>query len=152
LQAAALSRGVFLAYKTNYLKLNHIKWIIFTFCDLYYLLAYTSPEIIKHIAKTSINITIDTLVLCLVTLDYEIYIISKVIIVISCITDSENLINNKPFDKIDYDLIIMTPVYNNNKYTSYFYYKNTDFIKIYIYKNKTNTVDHTNDFCQEVET
>jgi hypothetical protein len=65
------------------------------------LLAYASPEVVKHIAKTSADITIDTLVLCLVTLDYKIYTISKIIIVISCIIDSENPINNKPFDKVD---------------------------------------------------
>jgi hypothetical protein len=65
------------------------------------LLAYASPEIIKHIAKTSADITVDTSVLCLVTLDYEIYIISKTIIVISRIADSENLTNNKLFDKMD---------------------------------------------------
>jgi hypothetical protein len=101
LQAAALSRGVFLVYKTNYPKLSYIKPITFIFCDLYYLLAHTSPEVIKHVAKTSADITIDISVLCLVTLDYEIYIISKTITVISCITNSENLTNNKPFDKID---------------------------------------------------
>jgi hypothetical protein len=46
----------------------------------------------------------------------------------------------------------MTPVYNGNRYASHFRYKNTDFTKIYIYKNKTNTVDYANNFCQEVET
>jgi hypothetical protein len=101
LQAAALSQGVFLAYKTNYPKPSYIKQITFIFCDLYYLLAYTRPEIVKHIEKTSANITIDILVLYLVILDYEIYTISKIIIIISCITNSENLTNNKPFDKID---------------------------------------------------
>jgi hypothetical protein len=68
---------------------------------LYYLLAYTSPEVIKHIAKASANITVDTSVLCLVTLDYEIYTISKVIVIISRIADSENPTNNKLFDKMD---------------------------------------------------
>jgi hypothetical protein len=101
LQAAALSRGVFPVYKTNYLKLSYIKQTIFILCNLHYLLAYTSPEIIKYIAKTSVDITVNTSILCLVTLDYEIYIISKTTIVISCITNSENLTNNKPFDKID---------------------------------------------------
>jgi hypothetical protein len=101
LQAAVLSRGVFLAYKTNYPKPSHVKRIIFTFCDLYYLLAHTSPEIIKYIAKTSADITVDTLVLYLITLDYEIYTILKVTIIISCIANSENLTNNKPFDEID---------------------------------------------------
>jgi hypothetical protein len=101
LQAAVLSRGIFLVYKTNHPKPNYIKQTIFIFCDLYYLLAYTSPEVVKHITKTSADITIDILVLCLVTLDYEIYIISKTIIVISCITDSENLTNSKLFDKVD---------------------------------------------------
>jgi hypothetical protein len=114
---------------------------------LYYLLAYTSPEIVKHITKASVDITIDTSVLCLVTLDYEIYTISKIIIVISCITDSKNLINNKPFDKMDWDLIIMILVYNSNRYASYFCCKNTDFTKIYIYKNKTNTIDYIDNFC-----
>jgi hypothetical protein len=93
--------SIFPAYKTNHLKPSYIKRIIFILCDLYYLLAYTSPEIIKHIAKTSADIIIDILVLCLVTLDYEIYTISKVIVIISCIVDSENPTNNKPFDKID---------------------------------------------------
>jgi transcriptional/translational regulatory protein YebC/TACO1 len=65
------------------------------------LLAHTSPEVIKHIAKTSIDITIDISILYLVTLDYEIYTISKVIIIISCITDSKNPTNNKLFDKMD---------------------------------------------------
>jgi hypothetical protein len=46
----------------------------------------------------------------------------------------------------------MILAYNNNKYTSYFRYKNTDFTKIYICKNKTNTVDYIDDFCQEIET
>jgi predicted MPP superfamily phosphohydrolase len=101
LQAAALSRGVFPAYKTNHPKPSYIKQIIFTLCDLHYLLAYTSPEIIKHITKTSANITIDILVLCLVTLEYKIYTISKAIVVISRITDSKNPTNNKLFDKID---------------------------------------------------
>jgi hypothetical protein len=100
LQAAALSRGIFLAYKTNHPKPSHIKRTTFILCDLYYLLAYTSPEIIKHIAKTSVDIIVDTLVLCPVTLDYEIYIISKITIVIFCITNSENLTNSKPFDKV----------------------------------------------------
>jgi hypothetical protein len=68
---------------------------------LYYLLAYASPEVIKHIAKASADITVDTLVLCLATLDYKIYIISKATIVISCITDSKNPTNSKLFDKID---------------------------------------------------
>jgi hypothetical protein len=68
---------------------------------LYYLLAYASLEVIKHIAKTSVDIIVDILVLCLITLDYEIYTISKAIVVISCIADSENLTNNKPFDKVD---------------------------------------------------
>jgi hypothetical protein len=68
LQAAALSRGVFPVYKTNYLKPSHIKRTTFTFCDLYYLLAYASPEVVKHIAKASADITVDILVLCLVTL------------------------------------------------------------------------------------
>jgi hypothetical protein len=68
---------------------------------LYYLLAYASPEVVKHIAKASTDITINILVLYLVTLDYEIYTISKIIIVISYITDSKNPTNNKPFDKMD---------------------------------------------------
>jgi hypothetical protein len=46
----------------------------------------------------------------------------------------------------------MTPAYNNNRYASYFRYKNTDFTKIYTYKNKTDTIDYTNNFCQEIET
>jgi hypothetical protein len=53
---------------------------------------------------------------------------------------------------MDWDLIIMIPAYNNNRYASYFRYKNTDFTKIYIYKNKTNTIDYIDNFCQEVET
>jgi hypothetical protein len=101
LQAAAPSRGVFLAYKANYPKPSHIKQTTFTFCDLYYLLAYISPEVLKHIAKTSADITVDTLVLYLATLDYKVYTISKVTIVISCIADSKNPTNNKPFDKMD---------------------------------------------------
>jgi hypothetical protein len=101
LQAAALSRGIFPAYKTNYLKPSYIKQITFALCNLYYLLAYTSPEIIKHIIKTSVDIIIDILVLYLVTLDYKIYTISKTIVVIPCITNSKNLTNSKPFDKID---------------------------------------------------
>jgi hypothetical protein len=68
---------------------------------LYYLLAHASPEVVKHVAKTSADITVDISVLCPVTLDYKIYTISKVIIVISCITNSKNLTNNKPFDKMD---------------------------------------------------
>jgi hypothetical protein len=56
---------------------------------------------IKHITKTSADITIDILVLYLITLDYEIYIISKTIVIISCIANSENLTNSKLFDKID---------------------------------------------------
>jgi hypothetical protein len=150
LQAAVLSRGIFPAYKTNYPKPSHIKRITFTFCDLYYLLAYASPEIIKHITKASADITVDILVLCLVTLDYEVYTISKAIIVISRITDSKNPTNNKPFDKVDWDLIIMTPAYNSNKYASHFCYKNTDFTKIYTCKNKTDTIDYIDNFCQEV--
>jgi hypothetical protein len=55
----------------------------------------------KYIAKTSTDITADILVLYLVILDHEIYIISKITIIISCITNSENLTNSKPFDKID---------------------------------------------------
>jgi hypothetical protein len=101
LQAAALSRGVFPAYKTNHPKPSHIKRTTFTFCNLHYLLAHTSPEVVKHIAKTSADITVDILVLYLVALDYEIYTISKATIVISCITNSENPNNNKPFDEID---------------------------------------------------
>jgi hypothetical protein len=101
LQAAALSRGVFLVYKTNYPKPSYVKRTTFTFCDLYYLLAYASPEVVKHIAKTSTDITVDILVLYPVTLDYKIYAISKTIIIISCITNSENLINNKLFDEVD---------------------------------------------------
>jgi hypothetical protein len=65
------------------------------------LLAYTSPKVIKHIAKTSIDITVDTSVLYPVTLDYEIYTISKTTAVISRIIDSENPTNNKLFDKVD---------------------------------------------------
>jgi hypothetical protein len=68
---------------------------------LHYLLAYTSLEVVKHVAKASADITIDTLVLYLATLDYEIYTVSKITIVISCIADSKNPINNKLFDKID---------------------------------------------------
>jgi hypothetical protein len=68
---------------------------------LYYLLAYTSPEVIKYIAKASADITIDILVLYPVTLDYEIYTILKAIIIISRITDSENPTNSKPFDEVD---------------------------------------------------
>jgi hypothetical protein len=101
LQAAVLNRGVFLVHKTNYLKPSYIKRITFIFCDLYYLLAHTSLEMIKHITKTSADITIDILVLYLITLDYEIYIISKTIVIISCIANSENLTNSKLFDKID---------------------------------------------------
>jgi hypothetical protein len=119
---------------------------------LHYLLAYASLEIIKHIAKTSADITVDTLVLCPATLDYKIYTISKTTIVISRIINSENPTNSKPFDKIDWDLIIMTPAYNSNRYASHFRCKNTDFTKIYIYKNKTDAVDYTDNFCQEVET
>jgi hypothetical protein len=65
------------------------------------LLAHTSPEVIKHIAKTSADITVDISVLYPVTLDYEIYTISKATIVISRIADSKNLTNSKPFDKMD---------------------------------------------------
>jgi hypothetical protein len=101
LQAAALNRDIFPVYKTNHPKLNYIKRITFTLCDLYYLLAYASPEIVKHIAKTGVDITINILVLYLITLDYKIYIISKITIVIFCIINSENLTNNKPFDKMD---------------------------------------------------
>jgi hypothetical protein len=68
---------------------------------LYYLLAYASPEVVKYIAKTSADITVNTLILCLVTLDYEIYTISKTIVVISCIANSKNPTNSKPFDKMD---------------------------------------------------
>jgi hypothetical protein len=68
---------------------------------LYYLLAHASPKIIKHITKTSADITIDTSILCLVTLDYEIYTISKTIAIISRIADSKNPTNNKLFDKMD---------------------------------------------------
>jgi hypothetical protein len=119
---------------------------------LYYLLAHASPKIIKHITKASADITIDTSVLYPVTLDCEIYAISKATVVISRITNSKNPTNNKPFDKIDWDLIIITPAYNNNRYASHFYYKNTDFTKIYIYKNKTNTVNYIDNFYQEVKT
>jgi hypothetical protein len=80
-------------------------------------------------------------------MDYEVYAISKAIVVISRITNSKNPTNNKLFDKIDWDLIIITPAYNNNRYASYFRCKNTDFTKIYIYKNKINTIDYTNNFC-----
>jgi hypothetical protein len=111
------------------------------------LLAYASLEVVKHVAKTSADITIDTLVLCLVTLDYEIYIISKATVVISRIADSKNPTNSKLFDKMDWDLIIITPAYNSNRYASYFRYKNTDFTKIYICKNKTDTIDHMDNFC-----
>jgi hypothetical protein len=65
------------------------------------MLAYASPEIVKHIAKASVDITVDISVLCPVTLDCEIYTISKVTVVISYITNSENPTNSKPFDKID---------------------------------------------------
>jgi hypothetical protein len=41
----------------------------------------------------------------------------------------------------------MIPVYNSNRYASYFCYKDIDFTKIYIYKNKTDTVDYIDDFC-----
>jgi hypothetical protein len=68
---------------------------------LYYLLAHASLEVVKHIAKASADITVDISVLCLVTLDYKICVVSKVIVVIFCIADSENPTNNKPFDKID---------------------------------------------------
>jgi hypothetical protein len=68
---------------------------------LHYLLAYASPEVVKHIAKASVDITVDILVLCLATLDYEICAVSKAIVVISCIADSENPTNSKPFDKVD---------------------------------------------------
>jgi hypothetical protein len=68
---------------------------------LYYLLAHASLEVIKHITKTNADITVDTLVLCLVTLDYEVYTISKTIAIISRIANSKNPTNNKPFDKID---------------------------------------------------
>jgi hypothetical protein len=101
LQAAAPSRGVFPAHKTNHPKPSHIKRTTFTLCNLHYLLAHTSPEIIKYIAKTSADITIDTLVLYLETLDYKVYTISKAIVIISCITNFENLTNNKLFDKVD---------------------------------------------------
>jgi hypothetical protein len=120
LQAAVLNRDIFLVYKTNYPKPSYIKQITFILCNLHYLLAYISLEVIKHIAKTSTNITINILVLYLVTLDCEIYIISKTIIIISCITNSENPTNNKLFDKVDWDLVIITPVYNSNRYASYF--------------------------------
>jgi hypothetical protein len=119
---------------------------------LYYLLAHASLEVVKHIAKASADITIDISVLCLVTLDCEVYTVSKVIIVISRIADFENLTNSKLFDEVDWDLIIMIPAYNSDKYTSHFCYKDTDFTKIYIYKNKTNTMDHIDNFCQEIET
>jgi hypothetical protein len=119
---------------------------------LYYLLAHASLEVVKHIAKTSTNITVDILVLCLVTLDYKVYIILKATIVIFCIVDSENPTNSKLFNEMDWDLIIMTPTYNSNRYASYFRCKDTDFTKIYIYKNKIDTVDHIDNFCQEVET
>jgi hypothetical protein len=56
---------------------------------------------VKHVAKASADITIDTLILCLATLDCEVYTISKVITIISRITDSKNLTNNKLFDKVD---------------------------------------------------
>jgi hypothetical protein len=46
----------------------------------------------------------------------------------------------------------MTPIYNNNRYTSYFCYKDTDFTKIYIYKNKINTIEYIDNFYQEVKT
>jgi hypothetical protein len=101
LQAAALSRGVFPAHKTNYPKPSYIKRTTFILCDLYYLLAHASPEVVKHVAKASADITVDISVLCLVTLDYEIYAISKATVVISCIANSENLTNSKPFDKVD---------------------------------------------------
>jgi hypothetical protein len=68
---------------------------------LYYLLAHASLEVVKHIAKASADITIDISVLYPATLDYKIYTISKAIVVISCIADSENLTNNKLFDKMD---------------------------------------------------
>jgi hypothetical protein len=101
LQAAVLSRGIFLAYKTNYPKLSYVKRTTFILCDLHYLLAHASPEIVKHVAKASVDITINTLVLYLVILDYEIYTISKTIVIISRITNSENPTNNKPFDEVD---------------------------------------------------
>jgi hypothetical protein len=68
---------------------------------LHYLLAYTSLEIIKHITKASVDIIVDILVLYLVTLDCEVYIISKVTVVISRIANFENPTNSKPFDKVD---------------------------------------------------
>jgi hypothetical protein len=46
----------------------------------------------------------------------------------------------------------MTPAYNSNRYTSYFRCKNIDFTKIYTCKNKIDTIDYANNFCQEVET
>jgi hypothetical protein len=46
----------------------------------------------------------------------------------------------------------MTPAYNNNRYASYFRYKNTDFTKIYTYKNKTDAIDYIDNFCQEIKT
>jgi hypothetical protein len=68
---------------------------------LHYLLAHASPEVVKHIAKASANITVDTSVPCPVTLDCEVYIISKATVVISRIADSENPTNSKLFDKMD---------------------------------------------------
>jgi hypothetical protein len=41
----------------------------------------------------------------------------------------------------------MTLIYNGNKYASYFCYKDTDFTKIYIYKNKIDTIDYADNFC-----
>jgi hypothetical protein len=46
----------------------------------------------------------------------------------------------------------MTPAYNSNRYASHFRCKDTDFTKIYTCKNKTDAVDHADNFCQEVET
>jgi hypothetical protein len=59
---------------------------------------------VKHVAKTSADITVDISISCVVALNYEIYIISKAI-VISYIANSENPTNSKPFDKIDWDLV-----------------------------------------------
>jgi hypothetical protein len=53
---------------------------------------------------------------------------------------------------VDWDLIIITPAYNSNRYASYFRCKNTDFTKIYICKNKIDAVDYIDNFCQEIET
>ena len=93
----------------------------FTKLELYYILAHPGPKAIQHLKDSAVDIIIDSSEPCPCKSDCETCMLAKAQKQVSRRTDGQEPANNKPFDRITYDLIDLCDrsAYNRDNWVSH---------------------------------